>query len=72
VSAPPRVLQDGDLVEVLRNGERRRITEIHDGTPTLYRACVLRETSASQRDQGMSYMLREPCEWFVAEELRLQ
>jgi hypothetical protein len=72
VSAPPRSLREGDLVEVLRSGERRRISEIHEGTPTLYRACVLQEIPEHVRGHRMSYPLREPCEWYLAQELRLQ
>jgi hypothetical protein len=73
VSAPLRSLRKDDLVEVLRSGERRCITEIQDGTPMLYRACVLKAIPGHVRAaQERRRLVRDPGEWYVADELRLQ
>jgi hypothetical protein len=72
VSAPPRLLRQGDLVEVLRSGERRRITKILEGKPTLYWACVLKPIPEHALAARERHLIRDPGEWYVADELRLQ
>jgi hypothetical protein len=71
VPDPARPLRIGDLVEVLKTGEIRRAREISDGTPTLYRACVLEPALHPVSSWQEPHLLLDPCEWFLAEELQL-
>jgi hypothetical protein len=72
VPDPAQPLRNGDLVRVLRTYEIRRITEIQEGTPRLYRACIPEPTPHVDARQRQTHILVDPCERYLAAELRLQ